>query len=484
MHTRKAIIPHYLFAFFLLLFIACKIAVLGLPYFWDEAGVYAPAALYLHDHGLGLDPASLPPVLSRGHPLLFVNVLALFYHLFGDSTLTAHIFSLLISCGFFTSVYLIVKRHADATAGLFAAVYCMAQPLLFAQSVLALPEMLLAWMMLLSLHYWSTGRVWLFALFASLALFTKETAVILPVVVFLDMLIARWSKAQTYSWSKVYPILLPYVIFGLFLLLQKQQNGWYFFPYHADAISFKSDRLLLFLRQYFSFVVNGQGRIWSTMVMTILLVVYYRKNKKVRYARFSSVLILLCIGGLLFSSLNFYMNRYMVFVMAAYGILLSVILYMSDIHAYLRYAAFVLVLLAGAYHMRPSVPEQTGNLELSFTYDENMRYTDYLDAEQKAVDMLMENIGPTDSVFANFPAVFALRDTRIGFTDKEKDKDFILQSKAQTQTGFTYALIGDPGAFDHHIPPACIRQVWSYSSSNAHFILYKGLCSDGTEVPE
>ena len=32
-------------------------------------------------------------------------------------------------------------------------------------------------------------------------------------------------------------VISPYLVFGAFLLIQKKQNGWYFFPFHLDNIA-------------------------------------------------------------------------------------------------------------------------------------------------------------------------------------------------------------------------------------------------------
>ena len=42
----------------LLPFWTYKLRDLSLPYFWDELGVYGRAAVYLHDHALGLLPSN------------------------------------------------------------------------------------------------------------------------------------------------------------------------------------------------------------------------------------------------------------------------------------------------------------------------------------------------------------------------------------------------------------------------------------------
>ena len=59
---------------------------LSLPYFWDEADVYAPGARWLADHDLNPTPGHFPDDWSRGHPplLYLIAALARMHELLGE----------------------------------------------------------------------------------------------------------------------------------------------------------------------------------------------------------------------------------------------------------------------------------------------------------------------------------------------------------------------------------------------------------------
>src|ERR1051326_6523022 len=81
-----------LFAFVALLLIATHATVLRLPYFWDEAGYYIPAARDLLAGSL--IPHSTP---SNAHPPLVMAWVALAWKLFGQTPLVTRCAMLLVA---------------------------------------------------------------------------------------------------------------------------------------------------------------------------------------------------------------------------------------------------------------------------------------------------------------------------------------------------------------------------------------------------
>ena len=85
-------IYHLLFILGIVALAAFKYNDLHLPYFWDELGVYAQAADYQFQRTISLMPSSLPPELSRGHPLLFTVMNACVMRVFGEGVFALHAF--------------------------------------------------------------------------------------------------------------------------------------------------------------------------------------------------------------------------------------------------------------------------------------------------------------------------------------------------------------------------------------------------------
>ncbi|MBK8345227.1 MAG: glycosyltransferase family 39 protein [Bacteroidetes bacterium] len=467
MFKKTSAYYHYIWLIVIIgLFVVAKLPALQLPYFWDELGVYARAGLYLHDNGLGLLPKNLPPELSRGHPLLFSFIHGCGYLLFGDSVLGGHITGLLIAIALLFAIYYIARYHYNVQVALLAVLFTIVQPVFFAQSVLVLPEICLALFMLWAIHFWVIKKYVAYAIFATAAILVKETAVIIPVVVIvgevIDILVQK-KKGNTYKFGLGQLLVLtPFVIFIVFLIIQHAQNGWYFFPLHEASINFSLTNIFDFAGDFFSFIFLEQGRI-AVSTVALILIIFALIKKSMHYSRFSIFLLILFLGGVLFNSINFFMNRYLLFAIIPLIIILSALIVKAGNKYKILYIFIPVVFIAGmismyGYELYPvSKPDMT--LEQKFHYDEDMSYQYYIEAQQQTIDYILSGSNQNTKVFANFPLVLAFRDTRYGFTDKVNTIDFTLQKKAAYQRDFDFAAICNPGAYDHHLPAGDSLQI-------------------------
>jgi len=171
--------------------------LLRLPYFWDEAGYYVPAARDLLRTG-SLIPRSTP---SNAHPPLVMAYVALWWKVFGfaplitrTAMLVAASFSLL---GLFRLAETVANRQVAAAATLCTALY----PVVFAQSLLVHLDLVAA-----GLTFWGLGeyikqRPSRTAFCFSLAALAKETAILAPLALFawelFSMLWPSRQKSQT-----------------------------------------------------------------------------------------------------------------------------------------------------------------------------------------------------------------------------------------------------------------------------------------------
>src|SRR6476646_10488232 len=97
-----------LFLAFSLLLIAIHAPLLRLPYFWDEAGYYIPAARDLLAGSL--IPHSTP---SNAHPPLVMAWLALGWKLFGQSQLVTRCAMLLLAALSLTGFYRLARTASN-----------------------------------------------------------------------------------------------------------------------------------------------------------------------------------------------------------------------------------------------------------------------------------------------------------------------------------------------------------------------------------
>ena len=154
--------------------------LLKLPYFWDEAGYYVPAALDFFRHGLLIPASTLP----TGHTPLVMVYLGLAWHVFGFSpvvTRTAMMLAaaatLLATAKLAQSVF---QARAWATEAALASAGLLAlAPLFFAQSSMAHLDLTVALYTTLAILALLRGRWAGFGVASILAVLSKETAVIL-----------------------------------------------------------------------------------------------------------------------------------------------------------------------------------------------------------------------------------------------------------------------------------------------------------------
>lgn len=160
---------------FTLLFLT-HATLLRLPYFWDEAGYYIPAARDL------LLTSSLIPhtTLSNAHPPLVMLWLALWWKLSGFTPAVTRISMLLVSAFALSGLWRLSRSVANQTVAI-ATVLCTAlYPVFFAQSSLAQLDMLVCALTLWGLGCYLEGRRTAAVLFFALAPLAKETAIITP----------------------------------------------------------------------------------------------------------------------------------------------------------------------------------------------------------------------------------------------------------------------------------------------------------------
>jgi 4-amino-4-deoxy-L-arabinose transferase-like glycosyltransferase len=137
----------------LIAFIACKIPHLFYPYYWDESSPYAPAIKEMCKQGIGLLPGSLDPALSRGHPLFFHAVAALWMRLFGPSHVAMHSFALLIAVLFLIAIYEVATHLYNQRTAVFALLLAGTQLTFFIQASFVLMEIMLALQVFLTLYF-------------------------------------------------------------------------------------------------------------------------------------------------------------------------------------------------------------------------------------------------------------------------------------------------------------------------------------------
>ena len=188
--------------------IVLHLPLLRLPYFWDEAGYYVPAALDFYRSWLLIPKTTLP----EGHTPLVMVYLGLAWRLLGYSPWVARTAMVLLATATVASLYVLARRLADREVAVWSALLLALSPLFFAQSTLVHLDLAAALFTTLAVLFLLSDQPWRFALAASLAVLSKETAVVLLPVVWLyswRKSFGRGAEKPVTSWIPLVAPVLP-----------------------------------------------------------------------------------------------------------------------------------------------------------------------------------------------------------------------------------------------------------------------------------
>jgi 4-amino-4-deoxy-L-arabinose transferase-like glycosyltransferase len=166
---------------FLVSFVVLHYPLLRLPYYWDEAGYYIPAAMDFFRSGQLVPSSTLP----TGHTPLVIVYLALAWRAFGFSPLVTRVAMLVVAACTLAGVYVLGCRVANREVRCWSVLLLALSPLFFAQSALTHLDLAAGLFTLLALLALLGGHPWRFALASTGAVLSKETAVVLLPVAWL-----------------------------------------------------------------------------------------------------------------------------------------------------------------------------------------------------------------------------------------------------------------------------------------------------------
>ena len=432
-------IYHSLFIVTVLILSAFKWHDLSLPYFWDELGVYSQAVDYQIHHAVSMMPASVPSVLSRGHPLFFTFITACAMRIFGDNVFSAHLFCFSISILLLLAVYIKISKYFNPLTGFLSAFILAIQPLFLAQSGMVLPEILLALLIFLSLCSYYENEFYGFAILSSLAILTKESAIVIPAAVLLYSF-ARWMitgiRPNVLSLKAIVLTCSPYFVFALFLFIQRQQNGWYFFPYHLEVVSYSFSEFIKQFKLYATFIFKDQGRYALSIIFVLGLLASILLHK----SKGRSFLLMLMIPAVMFllmhALVSVFMARYIMIVLLIFSILAAVSLASIFPNKWRIAVVIVALLFISSQHLDDGW----------FHYDSDLSYRRGVNVVQQAVTYTVAHLKADDHVYANFPAYFAFCFPEGGYQSNKKIE--------MEQVGNYYLLICDPPGAEFHYDTA------------------------------
>src|SRR5271165_2740533 len=175
---RGGKVREHLFAYaliFTFLFVS-HLPLLRLPYFWDEAGYFIPAA-----HDLLLSGALVPhTALSNAHPPLVMIWLAFWWKFSAFTPAVTRTSMLLVAAFALLGLWRLSRDVANDEVAAATVLSIALYPVFFTQSSLAHLDMMAAALTLWGLAMYVERRPVASIVFLSLAPLAKETAIVTP----------------------------------------------------------------------------------------------------------------------------------------------------------------------------------------------------------------------------------------------------------------------------------------------------------------
>ncbi len=433
-HEIPSYTPIWLFSIALLAFVALKIPHLGLPFFWDEAGVYGKMVFEFATHDLSLHPKAIDQWLSRGHPLLFPNIIAIACKLFGTTVTVAHAANFFLACTLVISMFFHLSKAFHPWVGLGASLILLSMPLFFTQSVFVLPEVALALMLWWTTWAFINKKFIIYIIAGTGAIMIKEPAIIWIGALFgWSILFDRIPVYKKLLW------LIPYIPFGIFLVIQKQTFGWYFFPYHTGGFDFVPKNVVAKFSDFMEYLFWKNGRGGWAFVILFGGFLAWRKRIKTQSSLFvnpkpylAALFIVLCY--ILFSSTTFFGERY---VMATLPIICSLIGY--SIYYGIAGKRPLLTLVLICMIVFSSLPFMVSK---TFMYDNDMSYVRSIESTKKTISFMLDRgmLNPGE-FHATMPIIHALSDGRFGYLPKDSMSRYSTIVSAKTK----YIVKVEPG---------------------------------------
>jgi hypothetical protein len=222
-----------LFALFFAGLMLLHAPLLRLPYFWDEAGYYVPAARDLFLFG-ALIPQSTP---SNAHPPLVMAWLALAWRVFGYSTLVARTAMLALGAFSLLGLFRLSRIAANLPVAWATTALVAVYPVFFTQSSMAQVDLPAAGFTFWALAAYIEDRPWKQAFWFSLAALAKETAILAPLALVAWGLLAYLMRSSSQEssketrWEEILPPVGRHTRLLYLLLPVVPLSAWYAYHY-------------------------------------------------------------------------------------------------------------------------------------------------------------------------------------------------------------------------------------------------------------
>ena len=442
----------YLFATFALVLIATHFPLLRLPYFWDEAGYYVPAARDLMAGSLV--PHSTP---SNAHPPLVLAWLAASWKLLGFHPAVTRCAMLLLAAFSLVGYFRLARAVSNSVVACWATLLTAIYPVFFAQSSLAQVDLPAAGLIFWGLEAYFRKRLGVTAVWFSAAALAKETAILVPLALLLWeglllILCQRFARLSGYEKPPV-----PLRDFAVLLAPISVLAAWYAFHYARTGFVFGNPEFFRYNAQTtlhpLRILLALLLRLWQTTVymnlylltLACALAMRQRPLKELTVIRariaIPTQLALLTVAAVYLIVMSTVggavLARYLLPIVP-----LVILICASTIWRRLRMSNLVFAIVAAAFIAGLFV-----NPPYGFAPEDNLAYRDYIVLHENAEHWLQSKY-PNSRVLTAWPASGELTKPEMGYVAKpmrivqiENFTQEQLLSAAEVNSQFDVALL-------------------------------------------
>jgi len=419
--------------------------LLRLPYYWDEAGYYIPAALDFYHHG------RLIPHFTNAHPPLPNILLGTLWRIAGQSILSTRLLVCAFAAAALLAVFRLAQNFLGAAAAFTVAALTACYPIWFAQSTLAHADIFSAAFTLCAFAVYFAPRdqstptrrnLILLATLFTLAALAKETAILQPTTLAALELYRLLGKRPA-SRAKLVALCLPMVPLTAWFAWHRLRTGFTFgnpeyLRYNATAnFTLAHVASAIYYRGIHLF---WQRNIWLPIVLAFACLFLPRRNAVpgLNPRALRTCLLLIAANWLAFSIVGgALLTRYLLPVYPLI-LLVCVAVWRERTRLWPLLAVFTAAAFISALWIDP--PTQ-------FAPEDNLTYRDMIVVQQQAIAYIDEH-HPDSSVLTAWPATIELFNPELGYSDRRIKvfpiENFFLssvQQAAQSPGEFDTALV-------------------------------------------
>ena len=395
--------------------------LLKLPYFWDEAGYYIPAALDFFRTGT-LIPHS---TVSNAHPPLPSMLLAGWWQLAGTSISGTRTFLCMVAAAALLGLFRLARQLAGSAVAAAVCGMTLLYPVWFAQASMAHADLFAAAFTLWALSY-ALGRysglagfgdAVIAALLFTAAALAKETAIVTPIALGLWeitlLLTERQSEDKTADWSWVPAFFLPVLPLIAWYRYHLAMTGFVFgnpefLRYNATA-NLGPLRLLLSLWHRVTHLTLHMN-LWVATVVTVAVLLMPRLRAStpalLRKPALAAIAAVLVANTLEFSILGgALLTRYLL-PLYPLELLVMVALWQQRMRRWWLLVALTAAAFVAGLFIHPPY---------GYAPEDNLAYRDFILLHQQAIGVIEQRF-PAATVLSAWPATAEMTYPDLGYT--------------------------------------------------------------------